>query len=453
MIVYTVNIPLKKEFDNERLKQLVRKYASDFTNNIELCDGKNVIFAGRLDEKEWTSDFILVLSQEKKLLTVNLNAVVDREPIDIIKHIPKFVAKLFCDKDFPIEPGYLTSLGEPIGFDTSDILQNKVIETMCGRGQGALPMIYISKLQNKSDDRDYAVDPAHLAQTCAALACVVTEDSKRTSYKLKAKTKGRNAFNGYIRVYYPYIEKYHEILPLFDDNDKKTETNVFDILRRWWLDKTSENEYTWNRLQILREIQIAKEEKGETEALIAAFEKESQDKDNEIERLKGELRSEKDARYIVENENTNLLELLHNKEKKTNRICLLEKPDFEEWYRGEFSAVIRSILEKENNNQTLKGSRKDEILTAIINQNPISREAQDEKSKFDKIKVDIKKADNEEKQIKILEQFGLAVTSENKHYKLRYKSPYSMTLAKSAGDKRATENTIHDFLNKINPYQ
>lgn len=443
MIVYTVKIPIKKDIAVERIQTIIDKH-SNATELIELVNGEDKILAYRALQGEWQSDIIFVASQNGKSITVNLNAPCERMPGDIAIQLPKLIATLYNAVPFPVESGYITSLAQPVDINLSDNFQNKCIEMFCGRGQGALPMIYVSRLPRYIEST-YAVDPERLAKVCAGLACVVTEDSAKTSYYLSEKTEKRNLFNGYIGVYYPHIKAYDYYSLRQDESAEQLEYRIFNSVRTWWLNSV-ESEYTWNRLQIIKETQTAREERGEAERLIAAFEQEISDSAAENERLRYELQMEKDRRFAAEKE----LEWLRPAVQSKSKGCLLEQPNFEEWYAGEFGDITIGILKSELIYRTFAESRTAEILSALLEKNPIVGEGE---RILDEMTTAIREADSTEKMLSVLIRYGWEVVSKVPHIKLHYKgnSKYCSTLANSPSDKREKENFISDIMKMIDP--
>jgi hypothetical protein len=447
MVIYTVTIPIKKEVTAERMRGLMTKHGGEAESKaVELQDGENAILAYRTEQGEFQIDLIFVEAKDRKRLTVSLNAPCERAAHEIVRSIPRIVKALYDEKPFPIEPHYLTCVGSSIGVSLSPDFKGKVINMICGKGQGALPMVYISKLPyyDDPDNKEYIVSPDRLAQLCSGIACVVKEDEKGVSYELSNATEKRSPIKGFIRVYYPHVGVYDSFATWEAEDAETLEYKIFDVVRKWWLN-SAEHEYTWSRLQLIKERQLATNEKGAATALIAAFEADMESAIDENTRLKNELETEKNKRVAAERERDNLQLRVQNKSKG----CLIEMPEIDEWYVSEFTDTILGIL-KHTQTQLLPENRAAEIIDEILRRNPILGKGDE---LFEELRRDMLEADSTEKLINAMKRHGFVLISEAPHNKLHYRGNprYFATIANSPSDKRQKENTISDIMKKINP--
>ncbi|MDR0426550.1 MAG: hypothetical protein LBH24_05185 [Clostridiales bacterium] len=441
MTIYTVTIPLKNEIPVAQLQLILEKNIGAEYEKIELDN----ILGFRTKNGEWSNDFILVCTGDKKSLIIALSAPCDRMPDEIICHIPKLVTSLCNEKPFPIETEYLTSVGEPVDINLSPKFQSKCIEMFCGRGQGALPMVYISCLPFNYENKKYAVDPDRMAKKFTGLACVVTEDSLKTSYELRDATDGRKVYRGYVGIYYPHVKAYDLFELREGESAEQLESRVFDSIRQWWIN-ASDSEYSWNRLSVLREKQAATAEKGEAKELIAAFESELSEARADNERLRTELQTEKDRRSAAEMKAERLSYAMQGKSKG----CLLESPDFDEWYIGEFSDMVVNILKTELAQRTSEENRAYEVLSALIEKNPIIGNGE---KLFAEMTAAIREADSTDKLLNALMRHDWRLIVKSPHIKLHFKGNprYFATMAVTPSDYREKDNFISEIMNKINP--
>ena len=149
------------------------------------------------------------------------------------------------------------------------------------------------------------------------------------------------------------------------------------------------------------------------------------------DKLKRELQSEKTKNFALEQEVERLKLLFENRKNG----CLLIIPNLVEWCVGEFSDLIVEMVKLELKHRTPIANRKAEILSAILEVNQTLGESE---RFFEKVKVDIRKADTTEKLTRVLEDCGFEIISKSPHIKAHFKGnpQYCITVATSSGSNQ-----------------
>ena len=363
MTVYSIKIPFKSESDTARLRAVIEADLAA-CETIEVHDDGKDIVGYHVRQDEWETDVILVDSETEKYMTVEVGAPCDRAPKEIAEHVPPLVGALFREKQFPIRPDYLTSLGEPVPMDLSDNFRDKCIEMMRGGGQGALPLVYVSRLSAR-EGNGFLVDPQRLAETCVGLACVVTGETGSAAYALKKQTGGRNVFNGYIAVYLPHTDKYTTVKPEDGETAESICFRVFDIVRKWHISSASENEYSRSRLLTLRDGDEVRQLRASLERDIDATAAKNRELKQKLEAQQTEINSLKQENYQLRMR-CESMSAGKNKEAEQGLLTSCGVRQAHEW--EEYDLLVTALTRYEKNAQP--DTRAKKLAAALLEKNP-----------------------------------------------------------------------------------
>ncbi len=448
MTVYSIKIPFKSESDTARLRAVIEADLAA-CETIEVHDDGKDIVGYFVRQEEWETDVILVTSETEKYLTVEVGAPCDRAPEAIAEHVPPLVGALFREKQFPIRPEYLTSLGEPIPMNLSAHFRDKCIEMMRGNGQGALPMVYVSRLSTR-EGNGFVVDPRCLAETCVGLACVVTGETGSAAYALKEQTNSRNVFNGYIAVYLPHTEKYTVVKRKDGETEESICFRVFDIVRKWHISSASENEYSRSRLLTLRDGDEARQLRSSLERDIDAAAAANRELEQTLEALQTEIDRLKQENYQFQMR-CDSMSAGKNKEAEQGLLtsCGVRQAHPEE----EHDLIVAAVTLYEKN--ALSGTRAKKLAAAVLEKNPYRNKEKYGKEMYE----DLRRIFKESPEINAaaeseLRKWDFVLERNAGHNQLVYTvTGDTFTMSCSPGSQNVAEKRVKEIRGRISVYR
>lgn len=105
-----------------------------------------------------------------------------------------YIIKLMLRDAWPNQSSHFQVNDVPAYISEGDI--ERIVESLCGRGDHRLPVVYVSR----NDDNRLALDVEKLAYDLGGLAHVVVEPSRAVSFKLMSMTQHRNPYGGTVGV-------------------------------------------------------------------------------------------------------------------------------------------------------------------------------------------------------------------------------------------------------------
>lgn len=300
-----------------------------------------------------------------------------------------------------------------------------------------LPVIYISR----TFFDDYAIDVNSIANDLMGMGHVVVEPSRKFSYRLRMSVGGQNAYGGSVGIYWPEDGGNYIIFRPSDfTNQQEMKKAIISEIRHSLLNSRPNNFCTWHGAQDIssRLSYNTLRESGSKELsnYIKSFDSEIiakaqqlADAEKEIIRLKSQIEEYKRT-YV----------------KKTG--ITIDAGSEQNFFESEIKDIIINALE-EGINRTVKDSRRQHILTALVQANTYYGEGsrmrdrvKDALSKYDGMNAGIRRA---------LEGIGFELSEDGKHFKLIFRGDdrYTFSIATTPSDRRGGPNSVSDINKRL----
>lgn len=409
------------------------------------------IFACRFTNHEktddWFTDIIYVEKTESKDLFIKLSRNSNSFSGDSRKsNKPHIIKKLFengyVKKDglFPISDAPI-----PLSLDKVGIF----IYIINGKAEADLPVVYLS--YDSFNSTYYSVDPNKLAIKLSGMAHIVIEPNKETAELLKENAAGKNAYNGYIGIYYPGAEQ-GEILALKDYfrngilDKSKFAAAIYDRIRQALIYHSAFYNMSWDKLQLAFQRKKYTLRTAEAEQTTKAY---AEDKEY-INLLESEIKQNEEkiatlTKLVSDQRST--IETLKMRFEATSSICF-NTSKIEEFYIGELNDLILNLL-SQINDKIPEGTRPKELIDTFLTCNEFRNLG---KSFLKQIELALNDKSLTKRNSE-LEHLGFTIT-ESSHDKAYFKKPqYSFTLAKTPSDNHTTKNTLSNIKEQLDIYK
>ncbi|MBQ8074138.1 MAG: hypothetical protein IJ231_10300 [Clostridia bacterium] len=172
------------------------------------------------------------------------------------------------------------------------------------------------------------------------------------------------------------------------------------------------------------------------------------EQEEKTESLKEEIKD-------LKTERDNLRWQLSMLKEQSDNVLRLNMPEEEEYFADEIHDMVLSVLEKVDRSQSAypEGSRGDQLLKWLLNQNQISGQG---KSLFDEIESIMTSTKNmTDADFAKLKQLGFEIEKQgNNHYRLYFKGnkSRSIRIGSTISSSRSMTNSFHDFLSNESIY-
>lgn len=402
------------------------------------------IFAARFENYEkkniWTTDVIFTDGVDGKNIAFKLSCAANDYKKDLPPLHTPHIVKLLFEKGLCFDGGALPITKEPILLKCGD--EEKIAGIMSGKSKTWLPVVYVS--YDDFNSSGYDVDPENLAYKLAGLAHTVVEPDKKFSFKVKAKSKEFNVYNGYVGIYFPETGN-KETISLKDYfnngylDKKKFLDAICDAVRSASLNYAREDDISWEELMTEHfrkntaqyRTKVA-EKTDELKQYMANFDNENISLKNSNEKLKDEnayLRNQ----ILLKDRQIESYKQIQSSKRNIELKCSLE-----EFYPAEITDFILNILEQVKN-KVMPNMRVSEIIDCILKEN-------EKEGHWEKLLEDVESALKEKSIDSIcrkLEDCGFTRVSDNKHVKVYYKDKkYMFQVAKTPSDHTSDDNLL-----------
>lgn len=387
-----------------------------------------------IDEVRWVTDVIGHKAESGFWVSVQLN--VDSElPVERLEQGKRpYIVKLLMEKFAGGFDGSLPVTDKPILLSHTDTdLAAKII---CAGTGSVMPSVYVSRDQNEA----LILEPNLLARWLSGMAHVVVEPSRKFSSQIMRQVYGENVYGGAVAIYWPDGIGKWVYLPSKWDSPDALQAAIAKKVRLSLLYQRLRRECTWSYLQEMMSRQkleaLRASGSGNIDEYIAHFDKEVSAKDEEIQRLEGELvrarYSRREARDSASDEGNSIS---------------FETPE-SDLYQGEQVGLIVDCL-KAAASSAEPHSRRRQLLDALVasNDNPGDRE-----EILERLKELLRKYTSMSASVRAeLEALGFTILDDGKHYKLLFHGDtrYPFVLPKTGSDWRGGLNAFSDLKKRI----
>ncbi len=411
----------------------------------------------------WDTDYVMNFNTMTMAVRLDRSYLEEALVMDPKFSIPHLIT-LLIDRNYLEPDGDLPIVRDPIIIE-DDRLQS-VADVIKGRKKYRLPVVYISKTIYDEDP----VDVKWLASRLKGIAHVLVQESRSQNSRFKELCNKKNEYYGAIGIYYFSHAFGHERYLYRSANgaDKMLLEKVVSSVIRFSNSQMVHTLYTWQGVNnaLLRDrlayqraerhaAEIAKKKaedealqlhdtldeeerrirqqaledaRAEADKILDGFDQELQDLQAKIEELTRE-----NERLQYENQGM--------KNRLDNRASdpILYAGNEYDLYPGELKDLILSVLSDSISNLPQKSRRLD-VVRDIIRSNDYRKISE---KKAEKIKKLLKNYDGMTPKLKQeLEELGLVITADGKHYKVTYYGDgrYQTVYAKTPSDGRSGKN-------------
>lgn len=322
--------------------------------------------------------------------------------------------------------------GFPLRLDNTDI--DVAARLIAGKADCRLPIVYLSA----GFQGDYIVDGDHLAHELAGMAHVVVEPNRQFSLRLKIEVDSENVYGGTVGVYWPDGggRRSFFIGREFESPDEVARA-IFDEIRTALTNRRAFDRCTWAFVQ----------ESASRQAIQALRAAGSQEVEKYIETFDKELVAKTQRLENANKEITRLqMELrIYEARLAAGTGSLLRTGSEQDLYANEVLGIVRDAV-ADAKSRVPTGSRRQHVLTAVLQANPASEDIAG--SMRDRLKQLLRGSKGMDAKIRRgLEEMGFSITEEGKHYKLAFQGDdrYLFTLPKSGSDHRGGLNAASDI--------
>lgn len=424
---------LERENDEQGIESIEKKqkfYSLHYDNSDTLV---HVYRLDNIDNRVlWSTECTFVQENGEKYITVSLNCDLQEYNSRLPhKHKP-YIIRLLIESGYCMNDGNLPVSDKIIPISENNI--SDVVDIMEGKASNFMPLVYVSK-----DYDNYALDVDQLAIWLSGIAHIVVEEEKKWTHVLKERTRGRNAHNGFVGIYYPQNQLYELFTKRSYFSDRDMAVDVSCTVQQALVNYQSMQEYNWNRVIFLRTQDKWKEEgeqkAAELEEFVNSFQPLNDDLNEKVRSLNAQL-------AIYKN-------MIKNSKETGN---LLEEGDEQEFYVGEKKDFLLTLLHcsKERMDKNTRGY---ELLVSILEANEFCNHG---KHILNELKTILYRGGKLNKSSKSdLKNIGFDVIEEKGHPKLIFHNnqKYKFPISGTPGSSRDGKNLYSDICEKVDIYK
>lgn len=329
-------------------------------------------------------------------------------------------------------------------FDNKEInLAKKLID---GDTKNHLPIVYVS-IHNSGK---HILDIDSLAKGLSGIAHVIVEPNRKFSRDLSNLTNNKNAFSGYVGVYWPKGEGRNIIFR--EIYKKNIESKIKKIVIQAVSDRRQLEKCSWN--YVAQQYSLYNINRiNEYDELLGTASDEMKTLEEQCAELRNMLKIKENKLIDAEQEIKRLTKNLYDSNRNVDNSRVAQNSisfncDERDIYPNEIKDIILKIINQARDScddDKFTSLRKLHILDSILDSNQITNHGKDIKNELKKILKgsSIKKINRE------LKKLGFEV-EEGNHYNLYFGDKrYLFPLARSSSDDRASDNWISDFAKKM----
>ncbi len=297
-----------------------------------------------------------------------------------------------------------------------------------------LPIVYVS-----ADSRGHhIVDCDRLAFALAGMAHVVVEPNRPFSLRLKLEVASANVYGGAVGVYWPEGGGRRSFfLGRQFDSAEEVERAVVDEVRQALTNRQALLRCTWASIQ----------EAASRQTILELRASGSQEIEKYIETFDQELSAKNQQIADAEREVTRLRTELRIYEARlaTSSGALLNDGPEQDLFPNEVFNIVRDAVESAQS-QVSRDSRRQHVLTGILEANPLREDIAEEKREA--LKNCLRGTSTVDAKVRRgLEDIGFDISPDGKHFKIVFQGDdrYTFTLAKSGSDHRGGLNAASDI--------
>jgi len=302
-----------------------------------------------------------------------------------------------------------------------------------GSSECRLPIVYVSS----GYQGDYIVNSDRLASELGGMAHVVLEPNRAFSLRLKLEVGSENVYGGTIGVYWPDgAGRRSFFLGREYESSAEIQHAVVEEVRSALANRRPLDRCTWAAVQALVS-------RSTFEALRAAG---SQEVGKYVEEFDKEIQAKAEQLEDAEREIARLRAEIRKYETRTpiGSGLALRTGKEQDLYPGELAGIVREAIQ-DASTRVVQDSRRAHVLSAIMNVNEVSSDAERMREELRDLLRGFKGLDARIR--RGLDRMGFTISEEGKHCKLVFQGDdrYTFVLPKSGSDQRGGLNAASDI--------
>lgn len=431
----------------EELEQ--SSYKADFQSQTEYCKANNYVFKKpnimytvfKLEqifhEQTWYTEVILQETNDLKTVYFHVSCSRDLTRFDDVPEIRTAVIRFFVESGFikhseiPVKTSPVEMTDDIIGW-IANAYQEKYADD--------IPLVLATTYFNSMACE---IDENTVARKLSGIAHVIVCNNEYTRL-IKDRAQCKGPFNGAVAIYckggkpkqFRKDSVYH---------GTSLETMIIQEVQKYITAKVDETAPTYESLHT----EEVKEQAKQNEAMLNEFFGENESLEDQLKKAKARI-SELTSENMQFKSKCEILQKILETDNASNNI--LKKANVSEFYDCEQHDLVVTILQKALCSCGTEETRRNELLTALLKENPISGNGEET---FEVVKRIFSNGEEMSPQnITDLKRIGFEIVSESPHYKLVYKnSRYWFTVSKTPSDKRGGKNLASDITRRLSVYK
>jgi len=395
-------------------------------------DAAGIRYTRRDDALEWVTTVVFSRTGSESWVGIRVSCESSHPAVRLPPAKKPVVVRTLLQDLGGASDGGLPVGSSPFRLDNTDI--DVAARLIAGTSGCRLPIVYVSA----GFQGNYIVDSDRLASELAGMAHVVVEPNRPFSLRLKIEVDSENVYGGTVGVYWPdgAGRRSFFIGREFESTDEVARA-LFKEIRTALTNRRAFDRCTWAFVQ----------ETASRQAIQALRASGSQDVEKYVETFDKELEARNHRLEDAEREITRLRAELRIYEARlpAGTASLLRAGGEQDIYPNEVFGIVRDAVE-DACTRVQAGSRRQHVLTAVLQANPLSEDIAG--SMREQLKQLLRGSKGmDAKMRRGLEELGFAITEDGKHYKLVFRGDdrYTFTLPKSGSDHRGGLNAASDI--------
>lgn len=394
----------------------------------------------------WDTDYIMNFNEMKMSIQLDRSFLAEALTINAEFSTPFFIA-LLIEHNFIKTDNLLPILKTPHFINTNNL--EILADIINGTKKYQIPIVYVSKTYANEDP----VDIYLLAKKLKGVAHVLVEENVQLNSSIRKLCNDKNEYHGAIGIYFPNDACGHKkfIYRSFNGINTALAEKVIRNVIQYSNSQMVDSLYTWQGVNnaLLRDRFDSQSEKliwteQEKERITEESNKLIEIGDEDIQHLKQQVNELTRANEVLIYENQGLRAKING----AAGLPVLYFGDENEFFPEEIKMILLDEL-KTALSRYSSGTRRNDVLTYIIQNNDYNNTIAERKTEIKSILKGYKNISNTMRHA--LQNLGFNFSEYGKHYKLTYYGDerYCTTLSKTPSDDRSGLNTATTIIKNM----
>lgn len=390
----------------------------------------------------WTTDYVADFRNRE--LVVQLDRTYTEEALreSLAFATPHFITMLM-EKGYLAPDGNLPVQKGPVVIRTENL--DRIRDCVAKKDGHRLPLVYLSR----TGQGEPAVDARWLGSKLKGAAHLLVADRELSRNRLLET--GLAEQNGAVGIYLP-----HRHLSLGYGNTEEAGKRLLEETARTVLEYGNTEDIpqnlTWNGVKQALLDRRFREQAAAREKTEQALEESRQEIQDFMEAFDQDQEALQQQNQELSRENQSLRQEILGLRKRMNRqagepvLCRGQEKDL---YSGELREILQDVLEEALKKGCQPGTRRYDVLQDIHTSNLYDHVREKRKEALKKVLKGYKTLTPAIR--RVLEDMGITITGEGKHYRLTYYGDerYKDTMSKTGSDSREGLNKVQQIVSKM----